>query len=56
MEGVNNAIKKHKDFTATMDLSLQKIQLALQAGESLRRQGNLYSDRVAQAMEGLRAK
>ncbi|KAM9260145.1 LOW QUALITY PROTEIN: spectrin beta chain, non-erythrocytic 4-like [Morus bassanus] len=49
-------IKKHKDFTTTMDLNRQKIQLALQAGESLQRQGNLYSDRVAEAMEGLRAK
>uniref|UniRef100_A0A663FIV3 Spectrin beta chain n=1 Tax=Aquila chrysaetos chrysaetos TaxID=223781 RepID=A0A663FIV3_AQUCH len=47
VEGVSNAIKKHKDFTTTMDLNLQKIQLALQAGESLQRQGNLYSDRVA---------
>ncbi|XP_029861965.1 LOW QUALITY PROTEIN: spectrin beta chain, non-erythrocytic 4 [Aquila chrysaetos chrysaetos] len=56
VEGVSNAIKKHKDFTTTMDLNLQKIQLALQAGESLQRQGNLYSDRVAKAMESLRAK
>ncbi|KAM9211239.1 LOW QUALITY PROTEIN: spectrin beta chain, non-erythrocytic 4-like, partial [Leptosomus discolor] len=55
VEGVSNAIKKHKDFTTTMDLNLQKIQLALQAGESLRRQGNLYGDR-GEAMEGLRAK
>uniref|UniRef100_A0A663FFU2 Spectrin beta chain n=1 Tax=Aquila chrysaetos chrysaetos TaxID=223781 RepID=A0A663FFU2_AQUCH len=55
VEGVSNAIKKHKDFTTTMDLNLQKIQLALQAGESLQRQGNLYSDRVAKAMESLRA-
>jgi len=53
---VTNAIKKHKDFTTTMELNLQKIQLALQAGESLQRQGNLYGDRVAEAMEGLRAK
>uniref|UniRef100_A0A8B9YYS8 Spectrin beta, non-erythrocytic 4 n=1 Tax=Buteo japonicus TaxID=224669 RepID=A0A8B9YYS8_9AVES len=51
VEGVSNAIKKHKDFTTTMDLNLQKIQLALQAGESLQHQGNLYSDRVAEAME-----
>uniref|UniRef100_A0A8C3PMM7 Spectrin beta chain n=1 Tax=Calidris pygmaea TaxID=425635 RepID=A0A8C3PMM7_9CHAR len=54
VEGVTNAIKKHKDFTTTLELNLQKIQLALQAGESLQRQGNLYSDRVAEAMEGLR--
>ncbi|XP_067170580.1 spectrin beta chain, non-erythrocytic 4 [Apteryx mantelli] len=56
VEAVGNAIKKHKDFTTTMDLNLQKIQLALQAGESLQRQGNLYSDRVAERMEALRAK
>uniref|UniRef100_A0A8B9QIN3 Spectrin beta chain n=1 Tax=Apteryx owenii TaxID=8824 RepID=A0A8B9QIN3_APTOW len=55
VEAVGNAIKKHKDFTTTMDLNLQKIQLALQAGESLQRQGNLYSDRVAERMEALRA-
>uniref|UniRef100_A0A8C4KHT3 Spectrin beta, non-erythrocytic 4 n=1 Tax=Dromaius novaehollandiae TaxID=8790 RepID=A0A8C4KHT3_DRONO len=54
VEAVGNAIKKHKDFTTTMDLNLQKIQLALQAGESLQRQGNLYSDRVAERMEALR--
>lgn len=56
VEGVTNAIKKHKDFTTTMELNLQKIQQTLQAGESLQRQGNLYSDRVAQEMEGLRTK
>lgn len=56
VEGVDKAIKKHKDFTTTMELNLQKIQLALQAGESLQRQGNLYSDRVAEAMEDLRTK
>ncbi|XP_069631765.1 spectrin beta chain, non-erythrocytic 4 [Haliaeetus albicilla] len=56
VEGVSNAIKKHKDFTTTMDLNLQKIQLALQAGESLQHQGNLYSDCVAEAMESLHAK
>lgn len=53
---MDKAIKKHKDFTTTMELNLQKIQLALQAGESLQRQGNLYSDRVAEAMEDLRTK
>ncbi|XP_069738334.1 LOW QUALITY PROTEIN: spectrin beta chain, non-erythrocytic 4 [Phaenicophaeus curvirostris] len=56
VEGVTNALKKHKDFLTTMDLNLQKVHLALQAGESLQRQGNLYSDRVAEATEGLRAK
>lgn len=50
------AIRKHRDFTTTMELHLQKIQLTLQAGESLRRQGNLYGDRVAEEMEALRTK
>ncbi|XP_074714159.1 spectrin beta chain, non-erythrocytic 4 [Strix uralensis] len=56
VEGVTKAIKKHKDFTTTMELNLQKIQGVLQAGENLQRQGNLYGDRVAEATEGLRAK
>ncbi|XP_030330989.1 spectrin beta chain, non-erythrocytic 4 isoform X2 [Strigops habroptila] len=56
VEGVTNAIKKHKDFSTTMELNMQKVQAALQAGESLQRQGNLYSEHVAEAMERLRAK
>ncbi|XP_074786839.1 spectrin beta chain, non-erythrocytic 4 isoform X1 [Athene noctua] len=56
VEGVAAAIKKHKDFTTTLELNLQKVHGVLQAGESLRRQGNLYGDRVAEAVEGLRAK
>uniref|UniRef100_A0A8U8CKB8 Spectrin beta chain n=1 Tax=Geospiza parvula TaxID=87175 RepID=A0A8U8CKB8_GEOPR len=45
VEGVTKALKKHKDFTTTLELNLQKVQLVLQAGESLRRQRNLHSDR-----------
>ncbi|XP_053908842.1 LOW QUALITY PROTEIN: spectrin beta chain, non-erythrocytic 4-like [Cuculus canorus] len=56
VEGVTNAIKKHKDFITTMDLNLQKIQVTLQAGENLQRQSHLYGHRVAEAVEGLRAK
>ncbi|OWK49603.1 Spectrin beta chain, non-erythrocytic 1 [Lonchura striata] len=56
VEEVTKALKKHKDFTTTLELNLQKVQLVLQAGESLQRQGNLHSDRVAEAMEELRAK
>ncbi|RLV63926.1 hypothetical protein DV515_00017772 [Chloebia gouldiae] len=56
VEGVTKALKKHKDFTTTLELNLQKVQLVLQAGESLRRQCNIHSDRVAEAMEGLRVK
>ncbi|KAM3656393.1 spectrin beta chain, non-erythrocytic 4-like [Ammospiza maritima maritima] len=54
LEGVTKALKKHKDFTTTLELNLQKVQLVLQAGESLLRQGHLHSDRVAQAVEELR--
>uniref|UniRef100_A0A8C3CPX6 Spectrin beta chain n=1 Tax=Cairina moschata TaxID=8855 RepID=A0A8C3CPX6_CAIMO len=54
VEAVANAIKKHRDFTTSMELGLHKVQLALQAGESLQRQGNLYSARVAEAMDSLR--
>ncbi|XP_063038503.1 spectrin beta chain, non-erythrocytic 4-like, partial [Melospiza melodia melodia] len=54
VEGVTKALKKHKDFTTTLELNLQKVQLVLQAGESLQRQGHPNSDRVAQAVEELR--
>uniref|UniRef100_A0A8B9VR43 Spectrin beta chain n=1 Tax=Anas zonorhyncha TaxID=75864 RepID=A0A8B9VR43_9AVES len=54
VEAVTNAIKKHRDFSTSMELGLHKVQLALQAGESLQRQGNLYSARVAEAMDSLR--
>ncbi|XP_065511144.1 spectrin beta chain, non-erythrocytic 4 isoform X4 [Caloenas nicobarica] len=56
VEGATNALKKHQDFTTTMELNLQKVQLVLQAGESLQRQGNLYGDRAAEAAERLRNK
>uniref|UniRef100_A0A8C3NL82 Spectrin beta chain n=1 Tax=Geospiza parvula TaxID=87175 RepID=A0A8C3NL82_GEOPR len=52
VEGVTKALKKHKDFTTTLELNLQKVQLVLQAGESLRRQRNLHSDRVAELIRG----
>ncbi|XP_027487438.1 spectrin beta chain, non-erythrocytic 4, partial [Corapipo altera] len=55
VEGVTKALKKHKDFTTTLELNLQKVQLVLQAGESLQRQRNLHSARVAEAVQGLRA-
>ncbi|XP_027528952.1 spectrin beta chain, non-erythrocytic 4-like, partial [Neopelma chrysocephalum] len=55
VEGVTKALKKHKDFTTTLELNLQKVQLVLQAGESLQRQRNIHSDRVAEAVQGLRA-
>lgn len=56
MEGVEKAIKKQKEFMTTMELQMQKTTVALKAGESLIRQGNLYSERVKDKMEILRAK
>uniref|UniRef100_A0A8C3UW24 Spectrin beta chain n=1 Tax=Catharus ustulatus TaxID=91951 RepID=A0A8C3UW24_CATUS len=54
LEGVSKALKRHQDFTTTLELNLLKVQQVLQAGESLRRQGNLHGERVAQAMDDLR--
>uniref|UniRef100_A0A8D0AZZ5 Spectrin beta, non-erythrocytic 4 n=1 Tax=Salvator merianae TaxID=96440 RepID=A0A8D0AZZ5_SALMN len=56
VEAVEKAIKKHKDFMATMDLNRQKVTMALKAGESLIRQGNIYRERVKDKMEALQAK
>nr|XP_028597620.1 spectrin beta chain, non-erythrocytic 4 isoform X1 [Podarcis muralis] len=56
VEGVEKAIKKHKDFMTTMDLNMQKTTTALKAGESLIRQGNIYGQRVKEKMDALRAK
>ncbi|XP_032939786.1 spectrin beta chain, non-erythrocytic 4 isoform X3 [Catharus ustulatus] len=56
LEGVSKALKRHQDFTTTLELNLLKVQQVLQAGESLRRQGNLHGERVAQAMDELREK
>ncbi|XP_070620878.1 spectrin beta chain, non-erythrocytic 4 isoform X2 [Erythrolamprus reginae] len=56
VEGVEKAIKKQKEFMTTMELQMQKTSVALKAGESLIRQGNLYSERVKDKMETLRAK
>uniref|UniRef100_A0A670J8L5 Spectrin beta chain n=1 Tax=Podarcis muralis TaxID=64176 RepID=A0A670J8L5_PODMU len=52
VEGVEKAIKKHKDFMTTMDLNMQKTTTALKAGESLIRQGNIYGQRVKEKMDG----
>uniref|UniRef100_A0A8C3UTA1 Spectrin beta chain n=1 Tax=Catharus ustulatus TaxID=91951 RepID=A0A8C3UTA1_CATUS len=45
LEGVSKALKRHQDFTTTLELNLLKVQQVLQAGESLRRQGNLHGDK-----------
>ncbi|XP_075692211.1 spectrin beta chain, non-erythrocytic 4 [Rhinoderma darwinii] len=46
VEGVEIAIKKHKNFLTTMEMNLQKVTLAVDAGESLIRLGNVFADRV----------
>ncbi|XP_024077454.1 spectrin beta chain, non-erythrocytic 4-like, partial [Terrapene carolina triunguis] len=56
MEAAEKAIKKHKDFITTMELSVPKTTLALRAGESLVRQGSPYSERAQEEMAALRDK
>ncbi|XP_028652270.1 spectrin beta chain, non-erythrocytic 4-like [Erpetoichthys calabaricus] len=51
VESVEAAIKKHKDFTTTMELNLQKIKTVVEAGESLIIQGNIYSERIRERID-----
>uniref|UniRef100_A0A4W5PAW2 Spectrin beta chain n=1 Tax=Hucho hucho TaxID=62062 RepID=A0A4W5PAW2_9TELE len=46
VETVEAAIKKHKDFTTTMELNLHRIKAVIEAGESLISQSNIYSNRI----------
>ncbi|KAG8550836.1 hypothetical protein GDO81_019614 [Engystomops pustulosus] len=46
VEGVEISIKKHKDFLTTMEMNMQKVTVAVEAGESLIRLGNVFADRV----------
>ncbi|XP_075463101.1 spectrin beta chain, non-erythrocytic 4 isoform X3 [Ascaphus truei] len=46
VEGVEEVIKKHKDFLTTMELNSQKVSVAVDAGGSLIRLGNVFADRV----------
>uniref|UniRef100_A0A8C9STF4 Spectrin beta chain n=1 Tax=Scleropages formosus TaxID=113540 RepID=A0A8C9STF4_SCLFO len=54
VETVEAAIKKHKDFTTTMELNLHRIKAVIEAGESLMGQGNIYSERIKERIETLR--
>uniref|UniRef100_A0A452I344 PH domain-containing protein n=1 Tax=Gopherus agassizii TaxID=38772 RepID=A0A452I344_9SAUR len=56
VEAAEKAIRKHRDFITTMELSVPKTTLALQAGESLVRQGSPYSERAQEEMAALRDK
>uniref|UniRef100_A0A5F8H6N9 Spectrin beta, non-erythrocytic 4 n=1 Tax=Monodelphis domestica TaxID=13616 RepID=A0A5F8H6N9_MONDO len=46
VETVVEAIKRHRDFLTTLELNLQKIQVAVQAGDILRRQENIYAEKA----------
>uniref|UniRef100_A0A8C5RPI7 Spectrin beta, non-erythrocytic 4 n=1 Tax=Laticauda laticaudata TaxID=8630 RepID=A0A8C5RPI7_LATLA len=52
VEGVEKAIKKQKEFMIIMELQMQKTTVALKAGESLIRQGNLYSELCSPCRSG----
>uniref|UniRef100_A0A3Q3LRT5 Spectrin beta chain n=1 Tax=Labrus bergylta TaxID=56723 RepID=A0A3Q3LRT5_9LABR len=51
VETVEAAIKKHKDFTTTMELNLHRIKAVIEAGESLISQNNIYSDRIKERID-----
>ncbi|KAM9733521.1 spectrin beta chain, non-erythrocytic 4 isoform 2-T2 [Menidia menidia] len=53
VETVEAAIKKHKDFTTTMELNLHRIKAVIEAGESLISQSNIYSDRIRERIDTL---
>uniref|UniRef100_A0A8V5GXT6 Spectrin beta chain n=1 Tax=Melopsittacus undulatus TaxID=13146 RepID=A0A8V5GXT6_MELUD len=51
VEGISIAIRQHRDFGTAMELHMERVREALQAGERLQRQGGRYGERVAEAME-----
>ncbi|PWA25539.1 hypothetical protein CCH79_00019876, partial [Gambusia affinis] len=53
VETVEVAIKKHKDFTTTMELNLHRIKAVIEAGESLISQNNIYSERIRERIDTL---
>uniref|UniRef100_A0A8C6T493 Spectrin beta chain n=1 Tax=Neogobius melanostomus TaxID=47308 RepID=A0A8C6T493_9GOBI len=53
VETVEAAIKKHKDFTNTMELNLHRIKAVMEAGESLISQNNIYSERIQERIHTL---
>uniref|UniRef100_A0A8D0UCX0 Spectrin beta chain n=1 Tax=Sus scrofa TaxID=9823 RepID=A0A8D0UCX0_PIG len=44
------ALKRHRNFLTTMELNQQKMQVAVQAAESLLRQGNAYGEQAQEAV------
>ncbi|KAG9472487.1 hypothetical protein GDO78_019184 [Eleutherodactylus coqui] len=53
VEGVEIAIKKHRDFLTTMEMNSQKVTIAVEAGESLIRLGNVFADRVQERIAAI---
>ncbi|XP_048121349.1 spectrin beta chain, non-erythrocytic 4-like isoform X3 [Alosa alosa] len=53
VETVEAAIKKHKEFTTTMELNLHRIKAVIEAGESLISQSNIYSERIKERVDTL---
>ncbi|EPY85987.1 spectrin, beta, non-erythrocytic 4 [Camelus ferus] len=53
VESVEEALKWHRDFLTTMELNQQKMQVAVQAAESLLRQGNAYGEQAQEAVARL---
>ncbi|XP_053577742.1 spectrin beta chain, non-erythrocytic 4 [Bombina bombina] len=53
VEGVGEAIKKHRDFLTTMEINVQKVTVAVEAGESLIRLGNVFADRVQERIAAI---
>uniref|UniRef100_A0AAY4EEI6 Calponin-homology (CH) domain-containing protein n=1 Tax=Denticeps clupeoides TaxID=299321 RepID=A0AAY4EEI6_9TELE len=53
VETVEAAIKRHKDFTTTMELNLHRIKAVIEAGESLISQNNIYSERIRERVDTL---
>uniref|UniRef100_A0A3B3RNV7 Spectrin beta chain n=1 Tax=Paramormyrops kingsleyae TaxID=1676925 RepID=A0A3B3RNV7_9TELE len=51
VETVETAIKKHKDFTTTMELNLHRIKAVIEAGDSLIGQRNIYSERIKEGAQ-----
>uniref|UniRef100_A0A8C1G694 Spectrin beta chain n=1 Tax=Cyprinus carpio TaxID=7962 RepID=A0A8C1G694_CYPCA len=51
VETVEAAIKKHKDFTTTMEINLHRIKAVIEAGESLISQNNIYSERIRERVD-----
>lgn len=53
VESVEEALKQHRDFLTTMELNQQKMHVAVQAAESLLRQGNIYGEQAQEAVTRL---